>query len=134
MLAFLLDEHISPAVGAGIAVLRPLIRVEAMQSWRNEALLGADDPTILLAAATDGLTLVTSDLRTIPPLLKAWTDQGRSHGGVVLVPRQTIRASDIGGLARALVSLWDASATTFLMDRIVYLRAGAASRDGVRAG
>lgn len=123
MLALLLDEHISPAVAIGLVAHRPQIRAETLQAWQMGALLAADDATILLAAAAAGLTLVTYDLRTIPPLLKDWTDHGTAHGGVVFVHRQTIPAHDIGSLVRALAWLWDETGTADWSDRVAFLRA-----------
>jgi hypothetical protein len=123
MLVYLLDEHISPAVATQIRSLEPRMRAETMQAWRGGSMLSADDPAILHAAAVDGLTLVTFDLRTIPPLLMRWADDGLSHAGVVLVHRRTIPAGDIGGLARALVWLWRQAAAADWMDRVEFLRA-----------
>ena len=43
--------------------------------------------------------------RTIPPLLKAWAEEGRPHGGVIFVDEKTISPADIGGLVWALARL-----------------------------
>jgi hypothetical protein len=123
VLAYLLDEHVAPAVAAGIVSRRPDVRVTTLRDWRGGALLATDDATILLAAAADGLTLVTFDLRTIPPLLRDWMDQGTSNGGFVFVHRRTIPSKDIGGLIRALVWLWDEAGAASWADRVAFLRA-----------
>jgi hypothetical protein len=122
MLRFLLDEHLSPSIAAGIRDRRPEIQVECLQSWRDGAFLSGDDESILAAAAADGLTLVTFDVRTIPPLLRVWTEGGRPHAGVVFVHRQSIRPADVGGLVRALIWLWDATGDLDWTDRIVFLK------------
>jgi hypothetical protein len=67
------------------------------------------------------LTLVTYDHRTIPPLLKAWTEQGRAHGGVIFVDEKTISPADIGGLVRALADLVSQSKNWDWTDRICFL-------------
>jgi hypothetical protein len=107
MLRLLLDDHIPPAVAE--AVKRLCIErnyaqasIVALRDWRNGAFLGLGDHEILTAAYKLGLTLVTYDLRTIPPLLKGWAESGISHGGVIYVDQRTIHPSEIGRLARAL--------------------------------
>jgi len=122
MLRLLLDEHVPPAVVVDLAKRRRELAVAALRDWRGGALLSADDATILSAAHVEGLTLVTYDLRTIPPLLKTWTEQGVPHGGVVFVHRLTLRLGDVGGLARALARLWDAERDRDWTDRVVFLR------------
>src|SRR6266478_3518722 len=59
----------------------------------------------LQQAAAQGLTFVTCDRRTIPPLLKGWAEEERRHGGVIFVDEKTISPSDTGGLVRALSNL-----------------------------
>jgi hypothetical protein len=59
----------------------------------------------LFARSRQGLTLVTYDRRTIPPLLKTWAEEERTHGGVVFVDEKTISPADIGGLVWALTRL-----------------------------
>ncbi len=60
---------------------------------------------VLERAAEQGLTLVTYDRRTIPILPKTWTQEERSHGGVIFVDQRTISPPDVGGLMRALTGL-----------------------------
>ena len=57
---------------------------------------GQQDPLILKEAAARGAALVTYDLRTIPPLLKSWIEEGRDHGGVIFVDDKTIPPSNFG--------------------------------------
>ena len=102
----LLDEHISPAVARGLS---GVVDVAALRDWQAGAYLEAPDSVILQAAAVGGWTLVTYDLRTIPPLLKEWGEQGIAHGGVILVDGRTITQNDVGGLVRALTQLVAAS-------------------------
>jgi hypothetical protein len=54
-----------------------------MVEWEDGYFLGQEDSACLREAAAQGLTLVTHDRRTIPPLLKTWAEEGRTHGGVV---------------------------------------------------
>jgi hypothetical protein len=44
--------------------------------------LGQEDSPCLREAAAHGLTFVTYERRTIPPLLKIWAEEERTHGGV----------------------------------------------------
>ncbi|MGI8967775.1 MAG: hypothetical protein ACR2GA_01555 [Chloroflexota bacterium] len=53
------------------------------------------------------MTLVTYDLRSIPPLLRAWSERSKATAGVIFVDRKSIPANDIGGLVAALIRVWD---------------------------
>ena len=83
MLKLLLDEHISPTVAAGLR--RKSLIVISMAEWEGGDFLGQQDSVCLQQAAAQGLTLVTYDRRTIPPVLKAWAEEERKHGGVIFV-------------------------------------------------
>jgi len=122
MLRLLLDEHISPAVASGLLRRDRDLTVRSMQDWEGGNFLGQDDAACLSHAARQGLTLVTYDRRTIPPLLKTWAEEGRHHAGVVFVDDKTIPPADIGALVRALANLARATRTWDWSDRIVFLR------------
>lgn len=122
MLQFLLDEHLSPAVARAAGVKRRGLKIVAFQHWRSGSFLGADDRVVLHEAKTDGLTLVTYDQRTIPPLLKEWAEQGIDHGGVVFVDEKTIAPQDFGGLVEALCQLWESERRANWTNRGVFLR------------
>ena len=122
MLKFLLDEHISPEVANGLRRRNRATEVRYMVEWENGYFLGQEDSACLREADAQGLTLVTYDRRTIPPLLKTWAEEERTHGGVVFVDEKTISFADIGGLVWALTRLaretgnWDGA------NRIYFLR------------
>jgi hypothetical protein len=122
MLRLLLDEHISPAVAAGIRRRNPRLIALALTEWENGNFLGAPDDLCLDAAAAQGLTLITYDRRTIPPLLKARAEEGRHHGGVIFVDEKTISPADIGGLVRALLALSSLARRWKWTDRVCFLR------------
>ena len=105
MLKLLLDEHISPAVAKGLQRRNRSMVIYPMVQWERGNLLGKEDSICLLEAAKQRLTLVTYDRRTIPPLLKLWAEEERSHGGVIFVDETTIPPADMGRLVRALSSL-----------------------------
>ena len=105
MLRLLLDEHISPAVAEGLRRRRRSPVVICLAEWENGAHLAQTDAVLLDAAAAQHLTLVTYDRRTIPPLLKAWAEEGRDHAGVIFVDDKTIPPPNIGGLVKALAYL-----------------------------
>jgi hypothetical protein len=105
MLKILLDEHISPDVASGLRCRNRAITVLALAEWEGGNFLGQPDSVCLLEAAAQGLTLITYDRRTIPPLLKAWAEEDRPHGGVIFVDEKTISPADIGGLVLALARL-----------------------------
>ncbi|HTT17508.1 MAG TPA: hypothetical protein VMG82_01105 [Candidatus Sulfotelmatobacter sp.] len=123
MLKLLLDEHISPEVAKGVQRrVRPVL-IHTMIKWEKGNFLGKEDSVCLLEAAKQRLTLVTYDRRTIPPLLKVWAEEGRSHGGVIFVDEKSIAPSDIGGLVRALISLVVKTGDMDWTDQVYFLRA-----------
>jgi hypothetical protein len=122
MLKLLLDEHISPAVATGLRRRIPSIAVCGLAEWEAGAFLGQDDATCLSHAAKHRWTLVTYDRRTIPSLLKIWTESSQDHGGVIFVDEKTISPSDIGGLVRALAALTREAAAWDWTDRVCFLR------------
>lgn len=122
MLKLLLDEHISPDVAQGLRRARRNVAVQALAEWEDGNFLGQDDAACLREAAAQGLTLVTYDRRTIPPLLKAWAESGLAHGGVIFVDEKTISPADIGGLARALTLIAKEAGDWDWTDRICFLR------------
>jgi hypothetical protein len=124
MLKLLLDEHISPEVVKGVQRRKRSLVVQSMVEWESGNFLGKEDSVCLLEAAKQRLTLVTYDRRTIPPLLKLWAEEGRSHGGVIFVDEKTISPADIGGLVRALISLAGEAGEIDWTNQVYFLRRG----------
>jgi hypothetical protein len=121
MLKLLLDEHISPAVAIGLRRRNPKLTAHSLQEWHGGDFLGQDDEACLKEAARQRLTLVTYDLRTIPPLLKSWAEQHLDHGGVIFIDEKTIAPAEIGALVRALDGVARATRTLTWTNRIVFL-------------
>ena len=122
MLKLLLDEHISPDVASGLRRRNRAIEIRYMVEWEDGYFLGQEDSACLREAAAQGLTLVTYDRRTIPPLLKTWAEEERTHGGVVFVDEKTISPADIGGLVWALTRLARETGNWDWTNRIYFLR------------
>lgn len=122
MLKLLLDEHISPDVAKGLRRRNRTLDVRYIVEWEDGYFLGQEDSPCLREAAVQGLTLVTYDRRTIPPLLKTWAEEERIHGGVVFVDEKTISPADIGGLVRSLTSLARESGNWDWTNRVYFLR------------
>lgn len=121
MLKLLLDEHVSPDVANSLRRRNRSIEVWYLMEWEDGHFLGQDDSAMGEAAA-QGLTLVTYDRRTIPPLLKTWAEEERTHGGVIFVDEKTISPADIGGLVWALTRLAVETGTWNWTNRIYFLR------------
>src|SRR5437868_2373685 len=119
-LSILTDEQISPRVAEQIVAHRADIHIESVHRWRDGDLMGAADEVLLRAAATDGLTLVTFDLATIPALLTALAQIGEHHSRVIFVDRRTVAQHDIGGLVRALIDEWDRTNGLDWTDRVAF--------------
>jgi hypothetical protein len=122
MLKLLLDEHISPDVAGGLRRRNRAIKIRYLVEWEDGYFLGQEDSACLREAAIQGLTLVTYDRRTIPPLLKTWAEEERTHGGVVFVDEKTISPADIGGLVWALTRLARETGNWDWTNRIYFLR------------
>jgi hypothetical protein len=122
MLKLLLEEHISPDVADGLRRRNRSLVIHWMAEWEGSDFLGKEDSACLLEAAKRGLTLVTYDRRTIPPLLKTWAEEERRHGGVIFVDEKTISPADIGGLVRALIQLSKETGKWDWTDRVYFLR------------
>ena len=122
MLKLLLDEHVSREVAAGLRRRGRGVEVYCMAEWEQGSYLGLNDSAGLEKAAAQGLTLVTYDRRTIPPLLKAWAQEDRIHGGVIFVDDKTIPPHDIGGLVRGLFNLFEEAGRWDWTNRVCFLR------------
>jgi hypothetical protein len=124
MLKLLLDEHISPEVANGVRRRNRSLVVRSMVEWESGNFLGKEDSVCLSEAAKQRLTLVTYDRRTIPPLLKLWAEEERSHGGVIFVDERTISPADLGGLVRALLLLAGEAGEMDWTDQVYFLQSG----------
>src|SRR5262245_65042633 len=122
MLKLLPDVHISAPVVRGLRRRRRSLVVHSMAEWEDGRRLGQDDSVCLEHAAEMGLTLVTYDRRTIPPLLKTWGEAGRDHGGIIFIDDKTISPADIGGQVRALSHLERATAKWDWTNRVCFLQ------------
>lgn len=121
MLKLLLDEHVLREVAAGLRRRGRGVEVYCMAEWEQGSYLGLNDSACLEKAAAQRLTLVTYDRRTIPPLLKAWAQEDRDHGGVIYVDEKTIAPHDIGGLVRTLLDLLEETGRWDWTNRVCFL-------------
>lgn len=106
MFKLLLDEHISPAIAEQLRGARPGAEIVSLHTWELGRLRQQSDARILLEARQNGLTLLTFDLATIPPLLAEMGEMGEDHTGVIFVSSKSFAQNDYGGLVNALVATW----------------------------
>lgn len=123
MLAFLLDEHISPQIGQQLRQKRPNMSVFVLQNWEQGRYLQLADDLLINLAHQHSLTLVTYDLRSIPVLLSKLTEQEHDHSGVVLIDQKTIPPNNFGLLIGSLIHLWDANQQRDWKNRVIFLEA-----------
>ena len=121
-LAFLTDEQISYVVAEQVQAKRPDIPITSVRAWRGGTFQGKADESLLRAAAEEGLTLVTYDQKTIPPILSEWGVTGEAHAGVLFVDGLSVPQSDVGSLVRALIAHWDLTQTWEWNNMISFLR------------
>lgn len=124
MLRLLTDEQISPRVAVECIRHCPAMNIESLHRWLRGGFLHASDEDILAAAAQDGRTLVTYDLRTIAPLLRRFSEHGQVHAGVLFIDNRTIPSHQIGRLVRALVAQWEIAKGLAWKNRAEFLRDG----------
>jgi hypothetical protein len=101
----LFDVHVAKATVAALRKIAPQIQAEHIASWRNGALLHADDEEILATCREERRLFVTYDMATIPDLLRCWMAEERSHAGVIFADENSVRPNSPGEVARALSAL-----------------------------
>lgn len=106
MLQIFTDEQIDPDVAVAAKKRCRGILVISLFDWLDGHFVSASDEEVLREAARQGMTLLSFDLKTIPPLLRAWGERGVDHGGVILVDNKSFAQNDISGISKALVELW----------------------------
>lgn len=106
MLQILTDEQIDPDVAVAAKKRCGEMTVVSLFDWLDGHFVGASDEEVLREAARQAMTLLTFDLKTIPPLLRGWGERGIDHGGVIFVDHKSFAQNDVGGLAKALADLW----------------------------
>jgi hypothetical protein len=122
MLKLLLDEDISPGVAAGLRRRSGAITVSALAEWEGGNFVGKDASDILREAADQELTLVTYNRLTIPPILKAWSEEECLHGGVIFVDEKTIPPAETSELLTALARVQDEAGSWEWTNQVTFLR------------
>jgi predicted nuclease of predicted toxin-antitoxin system len=122
MLSLLLDENMSPEIVRQIREKRSDIAVASIHHWHEGKYKAQRDEEILIAAAQEGLTLVTYDQKTILPVLVQWGQIGTDHTGIVFIDDRSIASNNFGALVRTLILLWDSSFNADWTNRIEFLR------------
>ena len=107
MLHILTDEQIDPDVAAAARKRCRGIQITTLYEWLEGHFVGASDEDLLQEAARQGMTLLTFDLKTFPPLLRIWAERGTDHAGAIFVDNKSFAQNDFGGISTALAELWE---------------------------
>lgn len=121
MLKILTDEQIDPDIAVATKKRCREISILSLFDWMDGHFVSASDEEVLREASRQGLTLLSYDLRTIPPLLRAWGERGIDHGGVIFVDSKSSAQNDISGISKALVELWEVQGKVDWKNRFFYL-------------
>ena len=121
MLKIVTDEQIDPDIAAAAKKRCREISVTSLFDWLDGHFVSASDEEVLREAARQGLTLLFYDLKTIPPLLRAWGERGVDHGGVIFVDSKSFAQNDISGISKALVELWEVQGKLDWKNRCFFL-------------
>jgi hypothetical protein len=122
MFKLLLDEHIWPTLALRLRESLPGATIESLHHWRGGRLLHQSDERILTEAYQAGMTLVTFDLATIPPLLSEKMAVGEQHGGVIFISSKSFAQNDHGGLLQTMVQSWPEWSAAAWTNRVAFLR------------
>ncbi len=114
MFRLLADENFDENIVRGLLRRLPQVDVVRVQSV---GLKGADDPTVLEWAATEGRVLVTHDVRTVTRYAWERVDRGLPMSGVVEVATST----GIGAAIEDLVTLLECCDASELRGAVLYL-------------
>jgi hypothetical protein len=107
MLQILTDEQIDPKVAVAVKRRRRDISIVSLFDWLDGHFVGASDEELLREAARQAMTLLSFDLKTLPPLLRAWGERRIDHGGVIFVDHKSFAQNDTSAISKALVDLWE---------------------------
>lgn len=95
----LLDEQLS----SRIAVLLRQAGYDVVAVAERDDLVGRSDRVMLEVAATEERAVITNNMKDFRPLAAERLAQGRSHGGLVLVPsRQASTRAAVAALTGAI--------------------------------
>ena len=114
----LLDAHVAGRT-VGKALAEGGHDVRALDS--EVELEGLSDPEVLELAAAEGRVLVTANIRDFEPLLREWAGEGRSHAGVVLVPK-SVRNEAFGVLISGVRKMLAETTQEEWVNRVEWLR------------
>ncbi len=101
-LAFLLDQHISPAISASLLADEPSI-VMKLVGDADAPPLGTKDPELSEFAHRHSLSIVTFDIRTMPAHIADRLRSGQHTAGVFIFPNDRLSP---GRIADELLLVW----------------------------
>ena len=99
----LLDEQLSPQ----IAELLRQAGHDVVAVIEREDLAGRSDRVVFEVAAFEARAVITNNIKDFRPLAAEWLAQGRTHGGLILLPAARVRT-------RAAIPLLAAAITKVL--------------------
>lgn|GEM_PF-4806966 len=112
-----LDEHLPIALAdaleqAGVDVIH-------ISRWQGQNLRTFGDDVILAATTAAGRVLISRDANTLPKLAYRWTNEGRHHAGLIVLPN-SIRQHDIGGARNAILHIIRDADSEAFVNRVIF--------------
>ena len=115
----LLDAHLATGIVVGLRRLG--IDAVSLAEWRGGAYRTGSDDDNLRAAHEERRALVTFDVRSIPPLVRALAEQRSDHSGVILISRKTFAQNDVRQIVQSLARMLNERPGDAFANQVLFL-------------
>lgn len=112
-----LDEHMQIALAEALA--REGVDVVHISRWPDHSLRTSGDDIVLAATTAASRVLISRDVNTLPKLARQWSQAGRHHAGLIVLPK-SINQHDIGGARDAILHIIRNATSETLANIVVF--------------